>query len=136
MPLDLSAVRLAIESGTSAVCATCDHYWDAIDRAAPSCGQQCGGPMSGMAFDKYKGPVTDLSRFCFVCMAPPSHAVRAKGNVRVLGCCRQHIDLISKLKPVDKPAVDVITKSADGSSTEIASTKVIPDRVKLVLGND
>src|SRR6267154_2337600 len=98
MPPDISRVRLAIASNVAGVCTLCDWFWAADEKGLSSCGQRCGGPISGGAFDKYQGPVTDFSTFCFVCLGPATHAVRAKDNPRVLGCCKQHIEIISKFK--------------------------------------
>ena len=115
MPLDTKKVHLAIVNGVSIACATCNHYWNAVDRQLDNCGQVCGGPMSGGTFDKYDGPIKDFSVMCFVCGEPATHAVRAKASVRVLGCCSRHIDIVKKWKPVDRPAVDIVTISKDGT---------------------
>ncbi len=83
--------------------------------------------MAGRAFDKYKGPLTDLSLLCFVCGSKPTHAVKAVGNLRTLGCCSEHVDMISRLRPENRPAVAVTMKSADGekSSDEIVATREV-----------
>lgn len=135
MPINLDRVHLAIASGVSGVCALCQNFWSAEDRGLDSCGERCGGPMSGGAFDKYKGPITDFSKFCFVCLKPATHAVRAKDNPRVLGCCQSHVGIISKYKPIDKPAVDIVVVSETGSS-KVAAETVVPEKIHLKLSND
>src|SRR5580704_18062553 len=107
MPIDPTKAALAIEDGLSAVCAMCENFWSAQEKGLSGCGQRCGGPMAGGAFDKYRGPVTDFSKFCFVCGSKATHAVRATGNVRVLGCCATHIDTVKQFKPTDKDAVNI-----------------------------
>src|SRR3954469_11615002 len=111
MAIDAKKSILAIQDGVSAVCALCEHFWNAVDKQLPSCGQKCGGPMSGGAFDKYKGPITDFSQMCFVCSSTATYAIRAKNNPRVLGCCTSHVDIVKKYKPADQPAVDIVTVS-------------------------
>lgn len=110
MPLDTNKVYLHVISGTSVVCATCDHYWNALDKKLGSCGQNCGGPMAGMAFPKYKGPITNLVNICFRCGSPSTHALRLEDN-KALGCCDSHLELVKKLKPENGRAVDIIVKS-------------------------
>lgn len=115
MPLDPTKVALAVESGVSVVCATCTHFWVAADNLLDDCGQACGGPMSGGVFEKYQGPVIDFSVICFVCGEPSTNAVRAVGNVRVLGCCDAHVDTVKSWKPVDKPPVNIILNGKTGT---------------------
>lgn len=125
MPLDPIKVVQAIHQGLSAICATCDHYWSAVEREAPSCGQDCGGPMSGGVFDKYRGPMTDFSLFCFVCSNKSTHGVRVGGHARVIGCCAEHIEFVQKLKPLTRDAVNIVVISKDGekSTDEMAREK-------------
>lgn len=125
---------LAMSLGLSAVCAHCEHYWSAADKQLPSCGQKCGGPMSGGAFDKYKGPITDFSQMCFVCSQPATYAIRAKNNPRVLGCCSPHIDVVKKYRPVDKPAVSITTISSDGIE-QVKDSDLVPDKISIKLTN-
>jgi hypothetical protein len=115
MSIDKNRVHLALANGVSIVCGTCTHFWVAADKQLNNCGQKCGGPMSGGTFEKYSGPITDFSAICFVCGSKSTHAVRAKDSMRVLGCCDKHIDIVKKWKPIDKPAVDIITISKDGT---------------------
>jgi hypothetical protein len=115
MPVDSKRIYLAVANGLNVACATCTHYWNAVDRQLENCGQKCGGPMSGGTFEKYNGPITDFSVICFVCGDKATHAIRAQSHVRVLGCCEKHIDVVKKWKPIDRPAVDIITISKDGT---------------------
>lgn len=135
MPLDYKRVHLAIADGLSGICAMCENFWEAANKGLGSCGQRCGGPISGGAFDKYRGPIIDFSNFCFVCLNQATHAVRTKNNPRVLGCCKQHIEIIAKYKPADKPAVDVVLHSGS-ESTVLSADEVIPDKISLRLTNE
>jgi hypothetical protein len=89
--------------------------------------------MSGGAFDKYRGPVSDFSKVCFVCGDIATHAVRAKGNVRVLGCCPEHVDSVKKFIPEGKPPVSDVLMSKDGA-TSTDEMPDVKDKVTLRLG--
>ena len=130
MPIDPTKVAIAVDSGVALVCAMCEHFWNAQDRGSGDCGQVCGGPMSGGTFDKYKGPITDFSAVCFVCGDTATHAVRATGSVRVLGCCKEHVDTVKSWKPVEREAVNISILSPSGEKTT-DEMSVPPTRVKL-----
>jgi hypothetical protein len=61
----------AVATGVSFVCATCDHFWWGIERGLPHCKAHvdrvaCGGPITGLAYPRYSGPlVGNLRHFCF-----------------------------------------------------------------------
>jgi hypothetical protein len=89
-------VQREIDTGLSAVCAWCLHYWEAKGRAhgAPfACGAGgCGGPSQGRAFPRYSGPRPHKASYCFICgrdadMAVEFHQPEAGGMV---GCCKAH----------------------------------------------
>jgi hypothetical protein len=79
--------NVEIEIGLSAVCAWCEHWHNAKERGdIASCGMRCGGPVSGMGFPRYKGPVEMvLASFCFICGKSASAAVEIFGNT--IGVC-------------------------------------------------
>ena len=133
MPIDFTKAAIAVSGGLSATCALCEHYHAAADQGASWCGQNCGGPMSGGAFEKYRGPIVDFSKACFVCGSPSTHAIRASGNVRVLGCCTAHVDTVKQWKPVNKPPVNVIILSpTDEKATDELAVPRTKVRLKLV----
>ena len=134
MPLDPLKMALATANGLSAICATCETFWEADDRGADSCGQACGGPVSGGDFPKYKGPLTNFAALCFVCGGKPTHAVKGNKSLRVFGCCYGHLSVIQKMKPEGKEAIDVVMKSADGKVSGSNDEAPSPDKIKLVLG--
>jgi hypothetical protein len=130
MPIDPTKVAVAVNDGLSIVCAMCENFWSAHDAGLSSCGKKCGGPMSGGAFDKYKGPIVDFSSFCFVCGDSATHGIRAVGNVRILGCCDKHVDTVKQWKVTDLPPVNISIKS-DDVSTSTDEESIPRPRVKL-----
>jgi len=84
-----------IETGLSAVCAWCTHYWEAREQAAGrpcACAvADCGGPAAGRAFPRYRGPRPHLATYCFICGQPAVFGVTFHGaSGGSLGCCRKH----------------------------------------------
>jgi hypothetical protein len=69
--------------------------------------------MAGDVFHEYKGPMTQFDRFCFVCGNQATHALRVDDNLRVIGCCVNHIEMVQKLKPTGKSASRVVILSKD-----------------------
>lgn len=61
----------AVATGVSFVCATCDHFWWGVERGLPNCKAhaeqvRCGGPVAGLAYPQYSGPLKgNLRQFCF-----------------------------------------------------------------------
>jgi len=95
--LEFDQVDRAIKMhGMSAVCAWCLKYWNARghDDANSSSWQcqatkPCGGPMQGMAFPEYEGPMKGkLASFCYICGGPPDAAVDIGGK-GMLGVCNK-----------------------------------------------
>ena len=116
MPLDPTKVAIVVDSGLSIICATCERYWGARDRGIPGdrCLSQvpCGGPLMGDTFHNYRGPMTQFDQFCFACGKDATKILRVKGHVRLIGCCDKHEkDIVRKLKPEDRPAVNLVVHS-------------------------
>lgn len=118
MPMDASKIAIAVSSGLSIVCATCEKYWSARDKNVPgdSCFavDGCGSPIAGDVFHEYRGPMSAFDRFCFVCGNSATHAVRVDTHVRVIGVCSEHVKLVKTLKPQGKRAPNVVVISRDG----------------------
>jgi hypothetical protein len=91
MSIDPVKVALAVQGGMSAVCATCQHHWEAQDRGEDSCGKDCGGPLAGKDFPAYLGPLPSFERWCFRCGGDSIAVVRAGGR-RDVGVCKDHIE--------------------------------------------
>lgn len=96
-----------MQDGLSAVCATCEHYWEGRDKKLPGfqCASPgpCGGPIAGNDFPHYKGPYGNLEQLCFVCGATPKLAVRARGKLRTVGICEKHLPMLKKQAPQGQP---------------------------------
>lgn len=87
------AVRQAVATGVSWVCAHCIKFWAGVDLDLGRCaGQQCGGPMVGRAFEEYEGPPLNWAD-CFVCGGYALFQVAPRGR-RNLGVCRQHLEMV------------------------------------------
>lgn len=121
MPIDSAKVALAVSSGVSIVCATCEKYWQGRDAGLPgdrcTAKTPCGSPIAGDVFHEYVGPITQFDRWCFACGSPATHALRVKSLVRVIGCCSSHLDLVRTLKPENRDAVVVSVLSKDGENS-------------------
>lgn len=84
-------VMRELSTGISAVCAWCDHYHNAVDRAEARgievvCGMDCGGPSVSRGFPAYKGIMEgQLATFCFICGRDADAGVEIGG--RMLGVC-------------------------------------------------
>lgn len=113
-------IAIAAAEGYSVVCASCRHLHRA--RAARGgkpgpCGQSdCGGPLAGRTFPKYDGPITDFTRWCFMCGEPAKFAAMAKGSERVFGLCKEHVRSMEEFR----------ARGTDGSERVIEEVKT-PD---------
>jgi hypothetical protein len=120
MPFDPTKVAIAVSSGLSIVCATCENYWRARDLAKPGdqcmATEPCGSPIAGDVFHQYVGPMSQFDEWCFVCGSPSTQALRVKGFVRVIGCCNAHVHLVRDMRPEGKAAVTVVIQSNRGES--------------------
>ena len=99
--MDPVRVGLAVQGGVSVVW-TCERYWEGRDRGLlePQCVTQrpCTSPLGGMAFPEYVGPISDFTRWCFVCGATATRALAAKGNPRRVGVCDEHATLKDRVQ--------------------------------------
>lgn len=114
MPLDSSKVRLAIIQGMSPVCATCEHYGAAQDRGLDSCGKTCGGPIVGMDFPLYKGPMTRLDNFCFACVSRSDFVIKVPLGTKHIGVCNKHLTLLDRMTVKDFPKMELEVRSPQG----------------------
>ena len=88
--IDIEKVQSEIDDGLSAVCAWCENYWRVKNINGGSgvvCGiRGCGGPMSGLAYPKYEGPLhKNVHMICHICGKEPTIMVEV-GNGMV-GVC-------------------------------------------------
>jgi|GEM_PF-3111701 len=107
--LDKMKVELEIKkNGISAVCAWCLKYWNArghddANSSSYRCqsARPCGGPMQGMAFPEYEGPMKGhLDSFCYICGGEPDACVAIHGKGMV-GVCKNR-------KHADKTCMDIL----------------------------
>lgn len=111
--------REARKHKLSIFCASCTRYWDARDRGIPGvqCASvaepRCGSPLAGGEFHDYKGPITDFSRWCFVCGHPASQGIQAAGKQRVFGVCDQHLPFVLRLKPEGAEAPFLVVRTPE-----------------------
>jgi hypothetical protein len=118
MVLDPSKIAVAVSSGLSIVCATCEKYWEARDKNVPDdrclATDGCGSPIAGDTFHEYRGPMTQFDQFCFRCGDKATHAIRVNNSVRVIGCCSEHVEMVKTLKPTGQRAQNIVLISKDG----------------------
>jgi|WetSurMetagenome_2_1015567.scaffolds.fasta_scaffold02643_5 hypothetical protein len=109
--MDAVRVGLAVSKGTSIVCATCKRFWEGRERGLPEprCTVQspCGSPLAGLAFPGYDGPISDFSRWCFVCGDQATHGVKAPRSAVVFGMCSKHITMVGSVQAVGLNGVSV-----------------------------
>ena len=94
--LKADQVELAMKRhGMAAVCAWCLKYWRAREHDDKpgewrcQSMKPCGGPMQGLAFPEYEGPMDDnLVSFCYICGGKPDAAVEIHGK-GMLGVCKE-----------------------------------------------
>lgn len=91
----------AIREKVSAVCAQCVLFWRARAKGLSSCGQDCGGPISGRDFPQYQGSITVFDSFCFVCRDDSVCCVKIPESSRQFGVCKRHLRFLDALRPVD-----------------------------------
>ena len=102
--MDVQAMKAAVARGVSLICASCDRYWEGRARDLPddrcTATSGCCGPLAGGTFHEYQGPITDLTRWCFICGADAVSAVRKAGSERGVGVCKPHEGECHRLVPV------------------------------------
>lgn len=97
--MDKEKIRLAVLSGTAFICATCPRFWEGLAKEATCTATDgCGGPLKGDTFHEYAGPITDHTRWCFVCGKGGKHAVRVGRSLRVLAVCQTHLGMVESWK--------------------------------------
>lgn len=98
--MDAARVALEVQKGLSIICATCERYWQGKEQGT-SCLDPgvCGSPFAGLTFSHYKGPITDFSRWCFVCGSSADFGVRVGRTSRVFGICQEHVGFFKEIEP-------------------------------------
>ena len=115
--MDVVMISQAIQKGVSIVCATCDRYWEGRRKGLPepqcTAVEACGSPFAKLAFPQYVGPITDFTRWCFVCGGKATKGIKVGDNPRVIGMCSEHISMLGQVEPIrvklpDPENVDII----------------------------
>ncbi len=90
--------RALIAGGMSAVCVTCRHMREAMDKGRRQCGESsCAGPLAGQGFPKYEGPLKGgLVKMCFVCGVESKLGIGGVGWQEPLGVCMIHEPWLKK----------------------------------------
>jgi len=105
-------VQRFLREGFAFPCACCKRLWRAKAKGFDMCevafmpGKDCGGPMAGMSFPMYEGPltITSLATMCFRCGAPAVEAVTSRQQPdRFVGVCKKHLPSLERLIPVEDP---------------------------------
>lgn len=97
-----------MSKGLGFACAHCDNYWWGVDQGLRHCKaheerRDCAGPLAGMAFPEYRGPLKGhLVRFCFVCGVQPIAAAVARAGGGRVGVCQTHLEF---LKTFTRPGI-------------------------------
>lgn len=103
------ATKKLMSMGFSFICANCVKLHVGLSRGEEHCsyalrGRHCGGPIVGLTFPEYEGPLTRprIASVCFRCGDDSTKLVEVKGKGFV-GACDKHIKMIDMMKPVELP---------------------------------
>lgn len=97
--LTTEIAKKEMDTGLCAVCAWCEHYYNAKDKYQTfNCGKgDCGGPSRGRVFPRYKGPMKNkMATFCFICGSDSDAAFDINNN-GFLGVCSGHLEGLKKM---------------------------------------
>jgi hypothetical protein len=107
IPIDKA--QKAANEGYAFPCTMCVHLHEGRDRGltkdgVPVCvagfeGRQCGGPLSGLAFPEYKGPLTihAIATHCFRCGKKANKIVEGNRGPGYVGVCNRHLPTLGRV---------------------------------------
>ena len=120
-------VQSAVAQGVSIVCATCDHFWEGVGRNLGRCTAPgpCGSPIAGDVFTHYQGPITDFTRYCFVCGEQPAKVLKVENLIRLIGVCEKHRSYLRDLVPASSLVrpIEVLTVDDGKSAKDLDKTE-------------
>ncbi len=92
-------VPIVMREGVGFTCAHCERFWWGHARnsacQAAVTGAECAGPLAGLGFPEYKGPLKgNLDKFCFVCGGSPAAIALARGTA--IGVCKKHVKMLGE----------------------------------------
>lgn len=98
------AVTAAMREGYSFPCSMCENLHVAKDRGLDQCmagilGKECGGPLAGLGFPEYTGVLSreSIAKLCFRCGAPASKIVEGNQGPGLVGVCKRHLPVLSRV---------------------------------------
>lgn len=94
----------ALAKGYAFPCAMCVKLHWSIDRGLTQCRaavdqKECGGPLAGLAFPEYEGPLTRemIAKLCFRCGKPASKLVEGNRGPGYVGVCKRHLPVLTRV---------------------------------------
>lgn len=120
-------VQAALREGYSFPCSMCEHLHRGRDlglkdaEGNPVCvagyqGKVCGGPLAGLGFPEYQGPLTReaIATHCFRCGQRASKLVEGNRGPGYVGVCKRHLPVLTRVMetggdpwaPLDHEKVD------------------------------
>jgi hypothetical protein len=119
---------LAMKKGFGFVCANCDQFWRGVEAgvdlarwrcAAVVAQKPCGGPLAGMSFPEYQGPLKErLEHHCFVCGAESFALVDVRAartpeavRQRMVGVCEKHTEMLGTYSRPGQPPARVTKRT-------------------------
>lgn len=110
---------LAMSGGVSFVCAHCDKFWWGVERGLDGCKahherKECAGPVKGLGFPEYSGPLRGhLRMFCFV-TGEPSTKVILLPNGAEIGATDKGIEIVNSYsEPSVRPRFVITDRPLD-----------------------
>lgn len=114
-------VQASLAEGYAFPCATCVKLYWAKERGLDECragyeGKVCGGPLVGLGFPEYEGPLTRqaIATHCFRCGQRASKVVEGNRGPGYVGVCKRHLPVLTRVMetgadpwaPLDHTKVD------------------------------
>jgi len=101
----MSNVKQFLAEGFAFPCACCHSLWRAKAKGMDVCeaalsSKDCGGPMSGMSFPLYEGPLTpqSIATTCFFCGDRAAKTVTTNAQpTTYVGVCKRHLPTLDRL---------------------------------------
>lgn len=95
----MKIVEILLKQGYAYPCACCERLWENYSDNIGVCtakkeGVVCGGPIAGLAFPAYKGPLTrdNIIKSCFRCGKPADKIIET--TTGFFGSCKEHLKLV------------------------------------------
>lgn len=96
--------QAALKEGYAFPCAMCVKLYWGKERGLDECRagfekKVCGGPLSGLGFPEYEGPLTrhSLATLCFRCGQPASKVVEGNRGPGLVGVCKKHLPVLTRV---------------------------------------